>query len=160
MTGIKDMTPFTSVQFLGVWGAAVHTLCSVTSTWAPANKAGVVFHLKYRICHCIHSYSPFRPAGRRFETLTNQWTASELTKTVCTQGPGPLLRPSIQLDSKTTTTTTTNNHFYSRHFIVYCDFREMILHCENANAHKPDMQRVMTSLLSLYDKHECNGVVV
>ena len=56
---------------------------------------------EYPICDCVHSYSispcqtPFLK-NMSFGMITKQWMATELTKTVCTQGPGAHFRARVQ----------------------------------------------------------------
>ena len=58
-------------------------------------------HRKYPICNCVHSY-PFSPCqtpftkNMSFATITNPWRAPQLTKTVCTHGPGALLCAQVE----------------------------------------------------------------
>ena len=61
-----------------------------------------VHAFKYPICNCVHSYSispcqtPFFKS-MRFATISKPWMATELTKTVCTQGPGVQFLARVQV---------------------------------------------------------------
>ena len=56
---------------------------------------------KYPVCNCVHSYSislcqnPFFKS-MRFATISKPWMGTELTKTVCTQGPGAHFHARVQ----------------------------------------------------------------
>ena len=56
---------------------------------------------EYPICNCVHSYSisPCQPPffkNMNFGMITKRWMATEVTKTVCTQGPGAHFRARVQ----------------------------------------------------------------
>ena len=57
---------------------------------------------EYPICNCVHSYSislwqtPF--SNMSLAASTKSWIASEITKTMCTQGPGAHFCARVQRD--------------------------------------------------------------
>ena len=71
-------------------------LCTLVAREAvPGNQHKIVpvlcSYLENPIYNCVHIVTPFRPVRRNFEQrVQKQWTAPEVAKTVCTQGPGAI----------------------------------------------------------------------
>ena len=82
----------------------MRTFCFISQRGCPNLVPGrepLHGYREYPICNCVHSYSisPCQPPffkNMNFGMITKRWMATELTKTVCTQGPGAHFRARVQ----------------------------------------------------------------